>query len=91
LRLGVLRVFLLFCVGFCTGHFVMVPVNLTYLNCLQLSYIEHLFNLQFILEYVDNIICLLYFPGVCLHILIGILVILHLNHRQIIELRQEKA
>ena len=69
----------------------MVPVNLTYLNCLQLSYIEHLFNLQFILEYVDNIIYLLYFPGVCLHILIGILVILHLNHRQIIELRQKKA
>jgi len=23
------------CVGVCTGHFVMVPLNLTYLHCLQ--------------------------------------------------------
>ena len=40
------------CVSFCTGHFVMVPLNMTYLQCLQhslfehlLIYIEHLFNL----------------------------------------------
>ena len=24
-------------VGFCTGHFVMVPLNMTYLHCLQKS------------------------------------------------------
>jgi len=33
------------CVSFCTGHFVMVPLNLTYLHCLQHSFLEHLFNL----------------------------------------------
>jgi len=33
------------CVSFCTGHFVMVPLNLTYLHCLQHSLFEHLFNL----------------------------------------------
>ena len=31
------------CVSFCTGHFVMVPLNLTYLHCLQHSLFEHLF------------------------------------------------
>ena len=30
-------------VSFCTGHFVMVPLNLTYLHCLQHSLFEHLF------------------------------------------------
>jgi len=30
---------------FCTGHFVMAPLNLTYLHCLQHSLFEHLFNL----------------------------------------------
>jgi len=34
------------CVSFCTGHFVMVPLNMTYLHCLQHSLFEHL---QFIL------------------------------------------
>jgi len=29
----------------CTGHFVMVPLNMTYLHCLQQSLFEHLFNL----------------------------------------------
>ena len=29
----------------CTGHFVMVPLNMTYLHCLQRSLFEHLFNL----------------------------------------------
>ena len=29
----------------CTGHFVMVPLNMTYLHCLQHSLFEHLFNL----------------------------------------------
>jgi len=33
------------CVSFCTGHFVMVPFNLTYLHCLQHSLFEHIFNL----------------------------------------------
>ena len=28
------------CVSFCRGHFVMVPLNLTYLHCLQLSYLN---------------------------------------------------
>ena len=32
------------CVGFCTGHFVTVPLNLTCLHCLQYSFFEHLFN-----------------------------------------------
>ena len=31
--------------SFCTGHFVMEPLNLTYLHfCLQHSLFEHLFN-----------------------------------------------
>ena len=33
------------CVCFCAGHFVMVPFNLTCLQCLQYSFFEHLFNL----------------------------------------------
>jgi len=33
------------CVSFCTGHFVMVPLNMTYLHCLPHSLFEHLFNL----------------------------------------------
>ena len=33
------------CVSFCTGHFVLVPLNMTYLHCLQHSLFEHLFNL----------------------------------------------
>ena len=37
------------CVSFCTGHFVMVPLNLTYLHCLQHSLFEHLFNLYYAL------------------------------------------
>ena len=48
LRLGVLRVFcVVLCVGFCTDHFVMVPLNLTYLHCLQHYFFEHLFNLYY--------------------------------------------
>jgi len=35
------------CASFCTGHFVMVPLNMTYLHCLQHSLFEHLFNLYF--------------------------------------------
>jgi len=43
LRLGVLRVFVLFCVFvFCTGRFVMEPFNLTCLYCLHHSIFEHL-------------------------------------------------
>ena len=36
------------CVSFCTGHFVMVPLIMTYLHCLQQSLFEHLFNLYLI-------------------------------------------
>jgi len=36
------------CASFCTGHFVMVPLNMTYLHCLQHSLFEHLFNLYHI-------------------------------------------
>ena len=32
------------CVCFCTGHFVMVPSNLTCLHSLQHSYFEHQFK-----------------------------------------------
>jgi len=35
------------CVSF-TGHFVMVPSNMTYLHCLRHSLFEHLFNLYYI-------------------------------------------
>ena len=42
---NVLYVFLcVLCVSFCTGRFVMVPLLLTYLHCLQHSFFEHLFN-----------------------------------------------
>jgi len=33
------------CVGFCTGHFVTVPLNLTYLHCLQRFFCDHRLNL----------------------------------------------
>ena len=47
LRHDVVRVFVpsITSVNFCTGHFVMVPLNMTYLHCLQHSLFEHLFNL----------------------------------------------
>ena len=32
------------CVGFCMGHFVIVPLNLTYLHCLKHSFFEHHVN-----------------------------------------------
>ena len=35
------------CVCFCTGHFVMVPLNLTCQHCLTHSVFENLFNLCF--------------------------------------------
>ena len=35
------------CASFCTGHFVMVPLNMTYLHYLQHSLFEHLFNLYY--------------------------------------------
>ena len=34
-------------VCFCTGHFVMVPKNLTCPHCLQHFFFEHLFHLYF--------------------------------------------
>jgi len=45
LRHDVVKVFVVPCASFCTGHFVMVPLNMTYLHCLQHSLFEHLFNL----------------------------------------------
>jgi len=36
-----------FCASFWTGHFVMVPLNMTYLHCLQHSLFEHLFNFYY--------------------------------------------
>jgi len=35
------------CVCFCTGHFVMVPLHLTCLHCLQHSFFKYLFNLYY--------------------------------------------
>jgi len=35
------------CASFCTGHFVMVPLNMTCLHCLQHSLFVHLFNLYY--------------------------------------------
>jgi len=42
------------CVGFCTVHFVMAPLNLTCLHCLQHSFFEHYFNLYYITIYRGN-------------------------------------
>ena len=42
--------FVVLCVSFCTGHFVMVPLNFTHLHCLQHSLFEHLFNLYIQLD-----------------------------------------
>ena len=55
------------CVSFCTGHFVMMPLNMTYLHCLQHSLFEHLFNLYwkehgpywFCVYYVNSLLILL--------------------------------
>jgi len=38
------------CVSFCTGHFFMVPLNMTYLHCLQHSLFEHLLHLYYSLK-----------------------------------------
>ena len=54
LRHDVVRVFVSFCVLiFFTRHFVMVPLNLTYLHCLQHSLFEHHFNLYYYLFYKE--------------------------------------
>ena len=48
----VLVFYIFFCCSvckFCTGHFVMVSLHLTYLQCLQRSFFEHLFNLYVII------------------------------------------
>jgi len=45
--------FVVRCVGFCTGHFVMVPLNLTNLHCLQHSFFEHFFNLYYLFAEPD--------------------------------------
>jgi len=45
--------------SFCTGHFAMVPLNLTFLHCLQHSLFDHFFNLYYCLYllYNQNIFC----------------------------------
>jgi len=46
LRHDVVRVFnVVPCVSFCTGHFVMLRLNMTYLYCLQHYLFEQLFNI----------------------------------------------
>jgi len=48
LRHGVSTCFcVVLCVGFCTGHLVMMPLNLTYLHCLH-YFFEHLFILYYV-------------------------------------------
>jgi len=48
LRLDVCVFFVPFlCVCLCTGHFVMVPLNMTCLHCVQHSFCEHLLNLYY--------------------------------------------
>jgi len=43
------------CDSFCTGHFVMVPLNLKNLHCLQHYFFEFPFNLNFYLStYSEN-------------------------------------
>jgi len=39
------------CVGFCTGHFIMVPLKLTCLHCLQHYLCGHLFNFYYLWHY----------------------------------------
>jgi len=44
-------------VRFCTGHVVMVSLNLTYLHCLQHSLFEHIFNLYYLHSICVNDTC----------------------------------
>jgi len=44
-------------VGFCTGHFVGVPLNLTCLYCLQHSVFQQLFNLYYPFVYSSLCSC----------------------------------
>ena len=55
LRHDVVRVFIVPCASFCTGHFVMGPLNITNLHCLQHSLFEHLFHLYYT-ELVGNVL-----------------------------------
>ena len=51
LKVGFVLVFTCLCVVcFCTGLFIIVPLILTCLHCLQHSYLEHLFNLYIIID-----------------------------------------
>jgi len=56
LRHDVVRVFVVLCVSFCTGHFVIVTLNLAYLHCLQHSLFKHLFNLYYKNKHTQNTI-----------------------------------
>jgi len=38
-------------IAFCTGHFVMVPINVTCLRCLYYFVFEHLFTI-YLIKYV---------------------------------------
>jgi len=48
--------FVLFCVRYCTGHFIMVPLNWTCLHFLKHSFLEHFFIL-YLIKYVGIILC----------------------------------
>jgi len=43
------------CFGICTGHLVMVHLNLTYLHCLQHYLFKHIFNLYYII--IGYVVC----------------------------------
>jgi len=53
------------CASFCTGHFVMVPLNMTYLHCLQHSLFEHLFNLYCAANYFYTSYVIEMKPDIC--------------------------
>ena len=46
------------CACFCMGHFVLVPLNLTCLHCLEHSLFEYLFNLKYYLRIYSHILYL---------------------------------
>jgi len=54
--LVVLRVLCCFKILFCTGHVVMVPLNLTCLHCLQHFFYEHLYYyMSYVLQFVREL------------------------------------
>jgi len=47
LRVSVLRFCAVLCFCFCTGHFIIVRLNLTCPHCLQHSFFEHIFHFYY--------------------------------------------